>query len=272
MANQNDGSPTDLIDSIKHPAVAATRRDLSPGGGSFIIDGRRLVSQGIGSRIKIQRVFFRHPVEGAPLTGLLDRVRRNAIDCHVVSRGVFFRVLGLGYETAVGVLAVARRPEPEQAATLQIRNAALLVGERIQDPRNVGVIIRTANAWTLHSAVFSRDSADPYSRAAVRSSTGAIFRVPIDQPEDLPACLKSLKEQSVRVIGTSARAKRLCWDADLTGSCAIVLGNESVGLSKEVRRVCDELVTIPMSGGAHSFNVTVAAGILLYERARQIGL
>ena len=71
------------------------------------------------------------------------------------------------------------------------------------------------------------------------------------------------------MIGTSAGADLPCWETDLTGPCALVLGNESVGLSPGTSAVCDTLVTIPMSAGAHSFNVTVAAGILLYERDRQ---
>jgi tRNA G18 (ribose-2'-O)-methylase SpoU len=78
-----------------------------------------------------------------------------------------------------------------------------------------------------------------------------------------------LSADSVRVIGASAHASQPCWEADLTGSCALVVGNESGGLSGGLRDACDVLVAIPMTGGASSFNVTVAAGILLYERARQ---
>ena len=88
-------------------------------------------------------------------------------------------------------------------------------------------------------------------------------------PDELPAALARLRKQGMRIIGTSAAAPTPVWDADLTGSCAVVLGNETRGLTDAARDACDAFVTIPMSGGAHSFNVTVAAGILLYERARQ---
>jgi 23S rRNA (guanosine2251-2'-O)-methyltransferase len=93
--------------------------------------------------------------------------------------------------------------------------------------------------------------------------------MPLAIVSDLPACLERLKANSLRIIGTSAHAEVPCWDADLSAPCAIVLGNESVGLSESVRKVCDEMVTIPMHGGAESLNVTVAGGIMLYERARQ---
>ena len=76
----------------------------------------------------------------------------------------------------------------------------------------------------------------------------------------------------MRIIGTSARAGVPCWKATLTGNVALLLGNEGVGLTEAARSGCDEWVTIPMDGGAHSFNVAVAAGILLYERSRQAGV
>jgi TrmH family RNA methyltransferase len=144
-----------------------------------------------------------------------------------------------------------------------------MVGEQIQDPRNVGVMVRTADAWQPAATVLSADSADPWCRAAVRSSTGSIFRMPLSMPEDLPAYVRKLKSRGVRIVGTSAHAPAPVWDTDLTGPCALVLGNESVGMSEELTAECDEFVTIPMHGGASSFNVTVAGGILLYERERQ---
>jgi len=192
------------------------------------------------------------------LVGRRQRAHALGLSCRRVKRGVFFRVLGLGYETSVRVLAVIRRPEPSIGTVTT--EGTVLVGERIQDPRNVGVLVRTVDAWRLPCAVFSRESADPWSRAAVRSSTGSIFRVRLAQPVSLTAFVLGLKERSVRVIGASAHASVPCWDADLTGSCALVVGNETEGLSDELRAACDALVTVPMCGGADSFNVTVAAG------------
>jgi len=190
-------------------------------------------------------------------------------ECHQVTKGVFFKILGLGYETSERVLAIVRRPSWPDAADLLKGNACALIGERIQDPRNVGVLVRTADAFSLPCVVFSADSADAYSRAAVRSTTGSIFRVPLTVAASLPEYLRRLKSRSIRLIGTSANADAPCAEADMSGPCAILLGNESEGLSREARKLCDVVVSIPMSGGAHSFNVTVAAGIALYERQRQ---
>ncbi|MHC4591529.1 MAG: TrmH family RNA methyltransferase [Planctomycetota bacterium] len=263
----------EVISSIKHPAVVAARRALGQIGRkaatAFLADGRRLVSQALHASACIERVFFRDPAEGGGDADLLRRIRAAGIECHPVTRGVFFRILGLGYETSVGVLAIMNRPRSIDACGLVEGSTCVLAGERIQDPRNVGVLVRTADAWGLPCAIFTDDSADPYSRACVRSSTGSIFRVPLALAADLPAYLARLKGEGARVIGTSAHAEMRCWDADLSGSCVLLLGNESVGLSTAAHDACEQMVTIPMEGGAASFNVTVAAGILLYERHRQ---
>lgn len=263
-----------VISSIKHPAVVAARQGLGQigrhGRSSFLVDGYKLVSQALESRARSESLFFLHPVEGEAHAALLQHAFDMEVECHLVTKGVFFRILGLGYETSVQVLAAVSRPQSADATAFLDGDACLLVGERIQDPRNVGVLIRTADGWGLPGAIFSGDSADPYSRASVRSSTGSIFRLRLTLTDNLVACLEKLKAMSVRIIGTSAHAKKACWDVDLSARSAIVFGNETTGLSDDVKKACDELVTIPMRGRAHSFNVTVAAGIILYQRARQL--
>ena len=263
----------EVVSSIKHPTVITARRSLGQAGGreatAFVADGHRLASQALASPVPVERVFFLDPVEGEE-AALLRRAREAGVQCTVVAKGVFFRVLALGYETSVRVLAVVGRPRWPDVGEAMEGDACVLVGESIQDPRNVGVLLRTADAWGLAGAVFSKDSADPYSRGSVRSSTGSAFRVPVSLAAHLVEYVAGLKEKPVRAIGTSAQAGTPCWEADLSGPCVILFGNESTGLSADARDVCDAFVSIPMSGGAHSFNVTVAAGIILYERARQV--
>jgi TrmH family RNA methyltransferase len=266
------GTAPEVIASIRHPAVEAARQSLGQSGReattSFLADGHHLVAQALASSLPVEQLFFLEPVTGEE-EALLLRAHQEQRECLVVTRGVFFRVLGLGYETSVRVLGVVRRPRFPDASELVGGDGCVLAGEDIQDPRNVGVLIRTADAWGLPCAIFSRQSADPYCRASVRSSTGSVFRVPVVVAARLSAHLEKLRGKGLRIIGTSAQSAKRCWDTDLTGPCALVLGNESTGISDEVRAVCQEVVSIPLRGGAHSFNVTVAAGILLYERDRQ---
>ncbi len=265
----------DVISSIKHPAVVEARRSIGQAGREaptcFLADGHSLVSQAIAAAAPVEKLFFLDPVEGAKHSALLREAEGSGIGCFKLHKGVFFRLLGLGYETSVRVLALVRRRTLPPTAEPPGPQTCVLVGERIQDPRNVGVLIRTADAWQPSRAAFSADSADPFCRASVRSTTGSIFRVPVTIADGVAGYLGRLAENGVRIIGTSAHAPQPCWAEDLSGACAIVVGNETVGLSDEAKALCDALVRIPMGGGAHSFNVTVAAGIVLYERARRRG-
>jgi TrmH family RNA methyltransferase len=259
------------ITSIKDPAVVEARKAVAPGGGAYLVDGAGFALQAIDASPGVQTVFLLAGTTDDETPTLLEACRRRQIRCATLSRGVFFKVLGLGYETAVSALAVIARPPEGRLPEALATDFCLLAGETIQDPRNVGVIVRTADGMGPTQAAFSADSADPYSRAAVRSSTGSIFRVTPALPVDLPGYLRRLRALGARVIGTSAAGAKTCWQADLTGRVVIAVGNETKGISDAMRSQCDEMVKIPMAGGAHSFNVTVATGILLYERTRQMG-
>jgi TrmH family RNA methyltransferase len=260
-------SKDDLIASIKHPAVAAARKQLA-GPDYYAVDGEKLAGQALAARAEVEALFL--------LDGADDRTSELAKQCAgagvpawPTTKGVFFKLLGLGYQTSVATLAVVRRPGPAPLPEAVDPGFCAILGECIQDPRNVGVIVRTADGFGPAAAAFTADSADPYSRAAVRSSTGSIFRVTPALPTDAVDYVRRLQSLGVRAIGTSAGAETPCWAADLAGPVALIVGNESEGVSDTLAAACDELVTIPMRGGAHSFNVTIAAGICLYERARQ---
>jgi TrmH family RNA methyltransferase len=120
--------------------------------------------------------------------------------------------------------------------------------------------------------LLSSDSAEPFSRQAVRSTTGSILRLPVSLSDDLPGALAGLRERhGAPIIATSARAEHLAWEADLSRRpLVIVVGNETEGISDAVRHAASSFIRLPMApNGASSLNVTVAAGVLLYEAVRQ---
>lgn len=263
----------EVISTLKHPAIVRARQALGQIGHihatHYLLEGHRRAHQALESPAPVEAVFVRAPGTAAEDLALIGAVAARGIPCHLVSRGIFVRIHDLGYETSVTALTLVRRQFATQLPLPVAERDCILVGERIQDPKNVGSLIRTADAWAVAGVILTQDSADPFSRGSVRASTGSILRVPLSLAAHPAECLQKLRQHGVLIIGTSARGSPTCWDANLSGPCAFVMGNESVGLTQQTRALCDSVVRIPMMGGAHSFNVAVAAGILLYEHMRQ---
>jgi len=256
-----------VIDSVKHPAVRAARSLSRPAGrskqGQYLIEGEGAIHLALDRDADLVCAFV------ADADELGRRLLLEEIPWYTVTPGLLFKIIGTSYDTAIRAVGVVRQRTVESEDIPADPDTIIVAGESVQDPRNVGVLIRTSDAAGASALILSEDSGDPFSRAAVRSSTGSILCLPIGRLRDLPGTLTHLKERSFRLISSSAHADRAYWDVDLTGPVVLVLGNESKGVSDEVRALADEEIGIPMLGAAHSLNVAVAAGILLYECVRQ---
>lgn len=143
-----------------------------------------------------------------------------------------------------------------------------LVLDGLQDPGNVGTLIRTAEAVGATAVLISRNSADPYSPKVVRSTMGTIFRVPVRICEDLPGAIRDLQKNGVVVYGTHLSGEEF-YAADLTGPIAFLIGNEGNGLTEEVAATADRLLRIPMEGQVESLNAAVSGSVVAYEAYRQ---
>ncbi len=249
----------------KHPAfqfaVSLTKRTTRTESGKFLLETASFVGQALRSSTHIDSVFV---VDGVPDT-IPQLSRERDVPLYVVSRGLMQKLVGTSYDTDVTALAVAHKVE---ATAEQIVEAGglLLVGESIQDPRNVGVLIRTAEAAGCTAIALSSDSAEPWCRAAARSSTGSVVRLPIHLYDDAASFILPLLRAEYTVVAGSAHAPESALTTNLTGRpMAILVGNETTGLRPETAQMASRFVSLPMKkGGPSSLNVTVAAGILLY--------
>ncbi len=138
----------------------------------------------------------------------------------------------------------------------------------LQDPGNCGTIVRTAEAVGADGVILSEDSADPFSPKVVRSTMGAIFRVPVRVVKDIPGLLKEFKNRGTPVYGTHLAGKDL-YRADLSGPGAFLIGSEGKGLSEEIAGEADHLLRIPMEGRVESLNAAISAAVVGYEALRQ---
>ncbi len=145
----------------------------------------------------------------------------------------------------------------------------VLVLDGVTDPHNLGACLRVADGAGAHAVVAPKDHAVGLNATVAKVASGAAETVPYLMVTNLARSLNELKERDIRVIGTSDDAEQTLYDVDLSGPVALVLGAEGAGLRQLTRKTCDELVRIPMQGAVESLNVSVAAGICLYEALRQ---
>ena len=149
------------------------------------------------------------------------------------------------------------------------RALRLLVLDGVEDPRNLGACLRTADAAGIDAVVVPRDRSAKLTAAAVKTSTGATENVPVYRAPNLARALAWLKEAGVWVVGADAAAPKSLFETKLAPPVALVLGGEGRGVRRLTRDLCDELVFIPMRGSVESLNVSVATGVVLFELLRQ---
>lgn len=155
------------------------------------------------------------------------------------------------------------------AACAQTGNPLVLALDQVQDPHNLGACLRTADACGALAVVVPRDRAAQVNPTVRKVAAGAAETTPVVSVTNLARSLKLLKEAGLWVVGADGACDQVAWEADLTGPKVLVMGSEGAGLRELTRRHCDVLVRLPQLGAVESLNVSVAAGMLLYEALRQ---
>ena len=139
----------------------------------------------------------------------------------------------------------------------------------MNDPGNLGTVIRTAHAAGVDGVILSKGSVDLYNSKVLRSTMGSVFKIPIVQSADINETVEYMHKCGIKLFAAHLKGKKQHFQADYTKGCAFMLGNEARGLSEDSAMLCDELIKIPMPGGAESLNASVAAAVLMYEVVRQ---
>ena len=187
----------------------------------------------------------------------------------VLAPGLFRRLSDT--ETPQGIMAVVRKKIYSEEAFFSGRPAAsnVIVLDRLQDPGNIGTILRTADAAGYLGAILLKGTADIYSPKIVRAAAGSLFRLPVLLTDTPAQAMRLLREHRKNIFCTSLNCSSFYYDADLSENAAIVIGNEGNGVCGEFLEQSDRLIKIPMAGSIESLNAAVSAGILMYESVRQ---
>lgn len=172
-------------------------------------------------------------------------------------------------KTPQGALAVLERPVYEKEELLAIKNGFFLVVEDLQDPGNLGTIIRTGEGAGVNGIFLSKSTVDIYNPKTIRSTMGSIYRVPCLYVESLTDLLREMKEKGIAVYAAHLKGESYYDSFSFQTGCAFLIGNEGKGLCRETAEAADFYLKIPMEGSVESLNAAVAAALLLYEVHRQ---
>jgi TrmH family RNA methyltransferase len=253
------------ISSRQNPLVKQFR-DVARGDvdDAMLLDGERLIEEALVSGVAIDVAAFGERLANGQLA---DRMQRAGAKVVLVTDPVLSAISPV--QTHSGVVGIARRPAEGLADVFSREPQLVAILHDVQDPGNVGAVVRAAEGCGATGVICSERTADPFGWKALRGAMGSAFRLPVAARQPLAAALAMARSKGLRIFATTARGGTSLPQCDLRGPAAIIFGGEGAGLSDDLLHAADARLTIPMQPPVESLNVAIAAALILYEAARQ---
>lgn len=239
------------------------------------IFGIRAVIEAIEAGRNIDKVLVRRDLSGDLSKELFVRIREYGVVMQKVPEEKLRRITMKNHQGAIALLSPVEYQRLEHLVPLfyeEGRTPLVVVLDGLTDTRNFGAIARTAACACVDAIVIPERNSVSVTPDAVKTSAGGLFHVPVCRERDILSAVKFLKENGYHIVGATEKGARNYTQADYTAPTAIVTGSEDTGISGSVLRRCDELAAIPNPGPIESLNVSVAAGVMIYEALRQRSL
>lgn len=234
----------------------------------YIIEGPNLVREALENGGRLRFIFTRAEQISSEAEAIAADAEEKGLAVYYASDNVFAKLSQT--DNSQGILAVAEKELPSEAEFFEnCRGRNILVLDRIQDPGNMGTLLRTAEAAGMAGVVLTKGCVDPFSPKTVRASAGSVTRLPMFFADDAAQTAALLKKAGKRLCVCVMNADCVYWDADLSKDVAILIGNEGNGVSDEFISLADIKIEIPMEGRIESLNAGLAGGLVMYETMRQ---
>ena len=230
----------------------------------YVVEGVKLVEEAVKENAKIKQIIVCEDTTRTyeiPTHIMLEIAK---YECISVSDKIFNIITQV--TNPQGIMAIIEKNA--QNAKIDYTQDIIVVLDDVQDPGNLGTILRTVDSIGLNQIIVSKGTADAFNSKVVRSTMGAIFRIKIIEVENLAQAIKEMRKHHFKLMVTSLQTKNSIYDIDFNKKI-IVIGNEENGVSKEIQDMADEKAKIPMLGRTESLNASVAAGVVMYEYVRQ---
>ncbi len=236
-----------------------------------LIFGLRPVIEAVEAGKEIERLYIRKGADGQLMNDLKDlcfrsHLRYQEVPVEKLNRlakgnhqGVVAQLATIHYVTLEDILE--RIPEDE--------TPLIVVFDGVTDVRNFGAIARSAECAGAHGLIVPLKNAAPVNSEAIKSSSGALHVIPVHRAGSIRNTLKTLQNEGMQIVAATEKSSKLIYDADFSRPTVLIMGSEEKGISKEVLKMCDEQLAIPMIGKIESLNVSAAAAVMLFEVVRQ---
>ena len=235
------------------------------------IYGIRAVIEAINSSKDIDKVFIQTGLKGKLIGQLESLIRKNKINFSYVPTQKLDRLSKKNHQGVIARIAPIKFYTIDSFSEVieKSKNPFILILDQINDVRNFGAIIRTAEISGVDGIIIQNSSSAPVNSDTIKTSAGAIFNIPICKVNHIKDAIYHLQSMNISIISASEKSEKNIYDVDLKGPLAIIMGSEHKGINKSVINLSNESVKLPMYGKIESLNVSVACGIFLYEVVRQ---
>ena len=227
----------------------------------FIVEGIRMFREVPKDRLEkvyISESFYNKKKEELELEQFPVEILSDKVFSHVSDT-----------KTPQGVLSIVRQKTTSLDEILKVENPYLMILDNLQDPGNLGTIVRTAEGAGVTGILLSRDCVDIYNPKTIRSTMGSVYRMPFLYVDDMDQILQTLKQEGIKTYAAHLQGKNCYDEEDYKSGCAFLIGNEGNGLRKEIADQADVWIRIPMHGQVESLNAAIAASVLMFEVCRQ---
>jgi TrmH family RNA methyltransferase len=247
-----------LIKDIRKLKEKKYRKDSK----MFLVEGFRFTEEALDSDFEVVQIFISARGEVKYENSLVKSKLQKNTKVYSISDSLFKSICDT--ESPQGIIATVRN----KSSKIKYDGGFYILADKIQDPGNMGTIIRTAHAAGAMGVIITKGTVDIYNEKTLRATMGSIFKIPIIYDEDL-SLVQELRNNGFKLVTSSLDCDKNFYDIDLKGNVIISVGNEGNGISEEVYDISDLKIKIPMPGGAESLNAAVAASIMMYEVVRQ---
>lgn len=238
-----------------------------------IIVGRNPVIEALRAATPIVKIFFLHGIRGGNIETIHNLAKERKIPCIEINRNKFEELTSDDVSQGVAAIIEEKKfvdvDDILEIALTKEELPLILILDEIQDPQNLGAIIRTAECAGVHGVIIPKHNSAPITSTVTKASTGAVEYVAMARVTNIAQTIDELKENGVWIVGTDSSADKKYTELDYKIPLALVVGSEGRGMRRLVKEKCDFLVKIPLFGKIDSLNASVAAGIILYEVIKQ---